>query len=374
MGWIEYYKPVVVMLVLQFTYAVLSVSARASLLQGLSPRVFVLYRQAFGTLFIAPVAYFFRNKTKSSSMGWKSFSLIFLAALIGVTGNQMIQYEGMYLASSSAASALANLIPAITFVAASIVGFEPIDIRSFRTIAKILGTIVCVTGAVAMALIKGPKLLNSQLPSSNSLLLKSTGGDNLWLVGCLCLFLGCCCWSFWLIIQVPVTRNYPDHLSLSAWMCFIGTVQCAVVTLFTDPHLEAWKISSYFQLGTCLYAGIVGSGISIFAQAWVIERRGPVFSAMFNPLNTIIVTIFASIFLQEQIYVGSVIGAFGIIIGLYVVLWGKAKDIEMLKEAHWKKMISENDQIKIVNVLDNGSNLTEPLLTKEINIRVNGVL
>lgn len=50
--------------------------------------------------------------------------------------------------------------------------------------------------------------------------------------------------------------------------------------------------------------GIVGSGISIFAQAWVIERRGPVFSAMFNPLNTIIVTIFASIFLQEQIYIG----------------------------------------------------------------------
>lgn len=35
----------------------------------------------------------------------------------------MIQYEGMYLASSSAASALANIIPAITFVAASIVGY-----------------------------------------------------------------------------------------------------------------------------------------------------------------------------------------------------------------------------------------------------------
>lgn len=123
MGWIEYYKPVIVMLVLQFTYAALSVSARASLLQGLSPRVFVFYRQAFGTLFITPIAYFFRTKTKNSSMGWKSFSLIFIAALIGVTGNQMIQYEGMYLASSSAASALANIIPAITFVAASIVGY-----------------------------------------------------------------------------------------------------------------------------------------------------------------------------------------------------------------------------------------------------------
>ncbi|GJU57839.1 nodulin MtN21 /EamA-like transporter family protein [Tanacetum coccineum] len=346
MGWIEYHKPVIVMLVLQFTYAGVSLSAKASFLEGMSPRVFVVYRQAFGTLFIAPIAYFSRSKTARCSMGWKSFSLIFIASLIGVTGNQMIQYEGIYLASSSAASALSNLIPAITFVAASIVGYEPIDIRSLRTIAKILGTIVCVTGASAMTLIKGPKLLNFQLPLSNSLLLHSTESENLWLVGCLCLFVGCCCWSFWLIIQVPVTRNYPDHLSLSAWMCLLGTLQSATITLFTDPYLEAWELSSYLQLGTCLYSGIVGSGISIFVQAWVIERRGPVFSAMFNPLNTVIVTIIASI----------VIGAFGIIIGLYIVLWGKAKDVEQLKEEHEKlTMISQNDQNRIVQIMVDGS-------------------
>ncbi|PWA55939.1 nodulin MtN21 /EamA-like transporter family protein [Artemisia annua] len=368
MGWIEYHKPVMVMLVLQFTYAGVSLSAKASFLQGMSPRVFVVYRQAFGTLFIAPIAYFSRSKTARCSMGWKSFSLIFIASLIGVTGNQMIQYEGIYLASSSAASALSNLIPAITFVAASIVGFEPIDIGSLRTNAKILGTIVCVTGASAMTLIKGPKLLNSQLPLSNSLLLNSTESDNLWLVGCLCLFAGCCCWSFWLIIQVPVTRNYPDHLSLSAWMCLLGTLQSATITLFTDPYLEAWELSSYLQLGTCLYSGIVGSGISIFVQAWVIERRGPVFSAMFNPLNTVIVTIIASIFLQEQIYVGSVIGAFGIIIGLYIVLWGKAKDVEQLKEEQEKlTMISQNDRNRIVQIMVDGSSLAEPLLPNKNN-------
>lgn len=57
------------------------------------------------------------------------------------------------------------------------------------------------------------------------------------------------------------------------------------------------------------------------------------------------------------------IGAFGIIIGLYVVLWGKAKDVEMLKEAEEKKIL-ENDQIKIVQVLVDGSNLAEPFLIK----------
>ncbi|GKA09092.1 WAT1-related protein [Tanacetum coccineum] len=107
--------------------------------------------------------------------------------------------------------------------------------RSLRTIAKILGAVMCVTSSAAMTLVKGPKLLNAQMPSANSLLSNLTESDNRWLLGCLCLFAGCCCWSFWLIIQVPITRNYPDHLSLSAWMCFIGTVHCGMVALFTDP-------------------------------------------------------------------------------------------------------------------------------------------
>ncbi|XP_024962799.1 WAT1-related protein At4g30420-like [Cynara cardunculus var. scolymus] len=345
MGWFEHNKPLMVMLVLQFTYGAVSISTRASLLEGMNPRVFVVYRQAIATLAIAPISYFSRRKTTKCCIGWKSFSLIFIAALIGITSSQMLFLEGLYLASASAGSSMFNLVPAITFFVASIVGYEPVNIRSLRTIAKILGTVLCVTSAAAMALIKGPKLLNSQLPLSNSLLLNSSSGsDNLWLLGCLCLFGSSCCWSFYLIIQVPVNKNHPDHLSLSAWMCFTATVQSATVTWFTDPNLEVWKINSYLQLGSCLFAGIVGSGISLFVQSWVIERRGPVFSAMFNPLNTVIVTIMACIFLQERIYLGSVIGAVGIVIGLYVVLWGKAKDLE---EQQKKMMISETDEIKI---------------------------
>ncbi|KAI3803116.1 hypothetical protein L1987_31265 [Smallanthus sonchifolius] len=369
MGQIEYYKPLIVMIVMQFTYAANSILTRAALLEGMNPRVFVFYRQAIATLVVAPIAYFSRNKKTSCSIGWKSFWLIFLAALIGITTSQMINLEGLYLASASAGSAIFNLVPAITFVAATIVGYEPINIRSIRTIAKILGTFVCVASAAAMALIKGPKLLNAHLPSSHSLLLNSTQSDNLWLLGCLCLFGSSCCWSFWLIIQVPVTRSFPDHLALSGWMCFMATVQSGAVLLFTDPHLEAWKVTSYLQVGSLLYTAIVGSGISIFAQSWIIQKRGPVFSAMFNPLNTVIVTIFASIFLREQIYVGSAVGAFGIVIGLYVVLWGKDKDLEELKEQQLKKMMMtlQKDQIKVVQVLVDEANMEEPLLTKQIN-------
>ncbi|XP_076909792.1 WAT1-related protein At4g30420-like [Bidens hawaiensis] len=346
MGHMEFYKPVIVVIMLQFTSAALYITIRASLLEGINPRVFVFYRQAVATLVIAPVAYFTRSEIARCRIGWKSFWLIFLAALVGVTISQMIFFKGLYLASSSAGSAILTLVPAITFVAASIVGCEPINIRSLRTMAKIFGTLVCVTSAAAMALIKGPKLLNTHLTSSNSLLLNSTEIDNLWLLGCLCLFACSCCTSFWQIIQVPVTKSYPDLLSLSAWTSFMATVQSGAVILFTDQHLEAWNITSYFQVGSILYAGIVGSGITIFAQTWIIQKRGPVFLAMFNPLNTVIVAVFASIFLKEQIYLGSAVGAVGIVIGLYVVLWGKAKDLEELKEQQQKMIMVYRIKIK----------------------------
>lgn len=75
---------------------------------------------------------------------------------------------------------------------------EKVNFRSIRSVAKVVGTAICVTGAICMAIVKGPKLLNSQLPQES---LFNSGGEN-WLVGFLFLFGSCCCWSLWLILQV----------------------------------------------------------------------------------------------------------------------------------------------------------------------------
>lgn len=60
MGGFENYKPAIAMVGLQFSYAAVSLSTRVALLQGMSPRIFVVYRQAIATLVIAPIAYFSR--------------------------------------------------------------------------------------------------------------------------------------------------------------------------------------------------------------------------------------------------------------------------------------------------------------------------
>ncbi|KAL2464394.1 WAT1-related protein [Forsythia ovata] len=355
---LEDYKPTIVMLALQFIYAGVTLFTRAALVHEMSSRVFVVYRQSIAFLLVAPIAYFTRRKTRCC-IGWKSFWWIFLASLIGVTINQNIYFQGLYLASSSVASALGNLIPAITFLLAYIIGLEKLHIRSIRSMAKIIGTIICITGAIAMALLKGPKLLNKEF-----LPIMSQGGEN-WLLGCLFLFGSACCWSLWLILQVPVSASYPDHLSLTAWMCLFAALQSASVALFLEPDMKVWRLNSYLQLLSCLYAG-VASAVTFFAQAWCIAQRGPLFSAMFNPLLTIIVTVLACAFLHEEMYMGSLLGSTAVIVGLSVVLWGKANENEdtmniastdIKKQSNQKPLSSESSDKTSCRI-----DLEEPLL------------
>ncbi|KDP27540.1 hypothetical protein JCGZ_20105 [Jatropha curcas] len=73
---------------------------------------------------------------------------------------------------------------------AAIMGLEKINMRCLRSAAKVIGTILCVGGAIVMVLVRGPKLLNSSV----------FYGQN-WLLGCLYLVGSTCRWSCWLILQ-----------------------------------------------------------------------------------------------------------------------------------------------------------------------------
>lgn len=54
---LEDQKPIIFMVILQFMYAGITISTRDSIVQGMSPRVSVVYRQALASLFVAPIAF-----------------------------------------------------------------------------------------------------------------------------------------------------------------------------------------------------------------------------------------------------------------------------------------------------------------------------
>jgi hypothetical protein len=81
--------------------------------------------------------------------------------------------------------------------------------------------------------------------------------------------------------------------------------------------------------------GIVASAIAYYVQGLVIKKTGPVFASAFSPLMMIVVAAMGSFILSEKIYLGGVVGAVVIVVGLYSVLWGKHKE-KQEKEADAK--------------------------------------
>ncbi|XP_057415204.1 WAT1-related protein At4g28040-like [Lotus japonicus] len=349
------YLPLIAMIGLQCYYAILAILTRAAMFDGLSPPIFVVYRHGIATLALTPI--FFSSKRRQSlksSLTLKSYSWMFVTSLIGATANQNAYFKGLYYASSTAATAMTNLLPALTFLIATIFGFEKVDLRSLRFIAKILGTVCCVVGALTMALLKGHKLLNTEfIPFIH---LTASRGDD-WLLGCLLLLASSFFWSSWMIMQVPTSSFCPDHLLSTFGMCFFATIQSAIFALLSGENLQAWMLPSPLQISCCLYGGI-GIAVSFFIQSWCISIRGPLYCAMFSPLATVITALITATFLQEELYVGSLVGAVGVITGLYIVLWGKAKEFDEIKQ----EVLPSNMQ---GDEISSRVDLEEPLLLPE---------
>lgn len=85
---------------------------------------------------------------------------------------------------------------------------ERLNIREATSIAKMLGTVVCVGGAITMAFFKGSKLLNHSL---NNFFILLHSLSSRWAMGALLLVGSSSCWSLWLIMQVNFLEKLFVH-------------------------------------------------------------------------------------------------------------------------------------------------------------------
>ncbi|KAG8636789.1 hypothetical protein MANES_15G039201v8 [Manihot esculenta] len=81
---------------------------------------------------------------------------------------------------------------------------------------------------------------------------------------------------------------------------------------------ESWLKGSILDCCKLHIMGVV-SGLVVFIQLWCTEVKGPVFVTMFNPTSTTLVAILAYFVLGEKLYLGSILGAVAVIIGLYLL-------------------------------------------------------
>ncbi|KAM1387940.1 hypothetical protein ACFX2I_016126 [Malus domestica] len=335
------------MLALQFGYAGFHVVSRAALNMGISKLVFPVYRNIIALLLLLPFAYFLEKKDRPA-ITLNFLIQFFLLALVGITANQGFYLLGLDNTSPTFASAIQNSVPAITFLMAAILRIEHVRLNRKDGIAKVLGTVFCVAGASVITLYKGPTIYSPTPPLQMMRLMSSTTtsaisttsssaivstlsslGDakgKSWTLGCLYLIGHCLSWSGWLVLQAPVLKKYPARLSVTSYTCFFGLIQFIIIAAVFERDGQAWIFHNGGEVFSILYAGVVASGIAFAVQIWCIDRGGPVFVAVYQPVQTLVVAIMASVALGEEFYLGGIIGAVLIIVGLYLVLWGKNEE------------------------------------------------
>ncbi|KAJ7975174.1 WAT1-related protein [Quillaja saponaria] len=320
-------KLVLAVFALQLCFAGFHIVSRLALNIGVSKVVYPVYRNIIAVVLLSPFAYFL-EKNERPPLTFSLLLQFFLLALFGITANQGFYLLGMYYASPTFASAMQNSVPAITFVMASTLRLEQLNIARRDGLAKVLGTIACVGGATIITLYKGPPLLH-QTHQAQGNTLEVDGSESKmqnWTWGCIYLLGHCLSWAGWMVFQAPIVKKYPAKLTLTTFTCFFGLIQFLIIAAFVETDFEHWKIQTGEELFTILYAGIVASGIVISLQTWCIQKGGPVFVAVFQPMQTFLVAVMAALILGDQLYSGGIIGAILIMLGLYSVLWGKAEE------------------------------------------------
>ncbi|KAJ0754841.1 putative EamA domain-containing protein [Helianthus annuus] len=351
MGWFpERVQLHLAMLALQFGYAGFHVVSRAALNMGISKIVFPVYRNILAFILLLPFAYFLEKFVKERPPITLNYLIqFFLLAVVGITANQGFYLLGLDNTSPTFASAIQNSVPAITFLMAAILRIEKVRLDRKDGLSKVFGTLFCIAGASVITLYKGPTIY-SPSPSLNKVremspLLSSLGDANgkSWTLGCVYLIGHCLSWSGWLVLQAPVLKKYPARLSFTSYQCFFGILQFIVLAAFMERDLNAWLIHTGSELFSVFYAGVVASGIAFAVQIWCIQKGGPVFVALYQPVQTLVVALMASVALGEEFYLGGIIGAVFIIIGLYMVLWGKNEERKYLLQKNPPLLQSPTD-------------------------------
>ncbi|XP_047340148.1 WAT1-related protein At1g68170-like [Impatiens glandulifera] len=303
---------------------------------GMNLSVLIAYRFVFAAAFITPIAAILERKSRPRVTWLILFQSCLAAMLLGSLAQNMYAH-GIIFTSATLATAMLNIVPAITFIIAIFLRMEKLIFSTIVGKAKITGTITCIGGAMFLSFYKGkeiniwPTIINLvKIVSKPGHVATTQQHGNISPIGIVLLLATCFSWAVGLIAQSKLLRNYPCSYSSTALIMIMAAIQSVVYALCTERDWNQWKLGWNIRLLSASYCGIIASSVAYTLIGWCIQMRGPVYVSIFNPLMLVIVTILGSLILDEKLHVGSVLGSAIIIIGLYMVVWGKSKELKNL--------------------------------------------
>ncbi|XP_062196999.1 WAT1-related protein At5g64700-like [Phragmites australis] len=283
------------------------------------------YRSIFGAAIILPLA-LLRERGKWREMDWPAAGWIFLNAFIGYAVPMSLYYYGLQDTTASYAVIFLNIIPLTTFILSLVFRMEALRVRSKAGSLKIAGVMLSVGGTMLISIYKGKTLhlWNSVLHYHKEQQMEVATHQ---LRGTMLLVGSSFAFACWYLIQSKVLNVYPYKYWSSMATCLVGGFQTALVGVILRRDKSAWKIGWDINLATIVYSGALATAGKYSLNSWAVVKKGPAYPPMFSPLSVVFTVVFGSIFIGDDITVGSLIGTAMVIAGIYVFLWAKAKEL-----------------------------------------------
>ncbi|KAK9138837.1 hypothetical protein Sjap_009431 [Stephania japonica] len=306
--------PFLLMFLAEIIAAINSVVSKVVFTSGTDPIVFNVYQFIVSLLFLAPFAFFLERKSRPP-LTFSILCWLFLQALLGATLFMNLYAASLNYISSTSQSAMINLFPAFTYVLSVASRQEQAELNQLRGIGKLLGTIVSVSGAFTLILCRRK--------SVTSMIFASDFSQD---VGYAMIVFGTLSFSAWIVLQKPMMERYPAGLSITAIMYLFGTLQTCLIVVFTSYEASKWKLNWDLELLNIVIGGILNGGVAMFIFTWCAKKRGPLFVAVFSPLNLLLTAVIEMVILGTTMNFGGLFGAVMIVGGLYLFLWSKSKE------------------------------------------------
>lgn len=341
--------PFLAMVLVQIGYAGMNITSKMAMEAGMKPLILVAYRQIFATIATFPVAFFLERKTRPK-ITLRILVQVFFCSITGATGNQVLYFVGLQNSSPTIACALTNLLPAVTFLLAAIFRQETVGIKKASGQAKVIGTLVCVIGAMVLSFYHGHTIGIGESKihwayAENITKHGSSSGHSNFFLGPFLIMAAAVSWAAWFIIQTKMSETFAAPYTSTLLMCLMGSIQCGAIALISDHTISDWSLSSPLRFISALYAGVVASALAFCLMSWAMQRKGPLYVSVFSPLLLVVVAIFSWALLEEKLYTGTFMGSALVVIGLYGVLWGKDREVSE-KEEEREKVKQQNHKVK----------------------------
>ncbi|RZC18108.1 WAT1-related protein At3g28050-like isoform X2 [Glycine soja] len=313
------------MLMAELLDVIVNTLSKAAMKKGMNDFVFIMYSNAFAACLLLLLALFFYRKRTLPPLSCNTLGLFLVVGMLSCI-NQSIKFFGIGYSSPTLASALSDLVPAFTFILAVIFRMEKLDWKANSTLAKSIGTVVSIAGALLLSLYKGQAIINNNPPFKlfPQKLVSSMQFD--WVFGALLLAAHSCFLSINYILLTRIVREYPAELVVVLSRIALTSILSVPAALISVKDLKALRLGFNMELIAIGCSAIFVLSFRGVIHIWIMGKRGPVYVAMFKPLEIVFAVILGVTFLGDSLYIGSVIGAAIIVVGFYAVIWGKSQE------------------------------------------------